>query len=497
MSWTGKTLPSNRLNLILAAAVGLSMALLLQAKGILYVEYVILGICAIVVGALFLFNKRLLSFLVPFLVPFSIPLGFEGAAASVPAEPLLALLFAAFVIWGLFQGQFDRTILTHPITILLALDILWLTITSFTSTHMGYSFKRVVMRLIFVGGAYLMMSHFFREPKQIIRFFGLYILGASLVAINIFWKHNHYDFNHHYIAYATKPFFSDHTVYSACITVVFLFAVIISSKAKQLSFSWSMRVASWLVSVVLFASIIHAASRAAWLSLIIVAVFYVLIRSFKIKMRGVMLILAVGGISIFAAQSILLDKMEQTDAISRDESMATHFESIANVQTDNSNLERLNRWKCALRMFAEKPIFGWGPGTYQFEYHQFQSIYEMTWISTRHGDRGNAHSEYLTYLSETGIIGLFIFLGSIFYSIHLGLKLIYHHPTLTGRTIALALMLGLVSFYVHGGVNAFIDQDKMAVLVFSALAGLVALELNARSLLGQRKLDSSPRSSGP
>lgn len=49
-----------------------------------------------------------------------------------------------------------------------------------------------------------------------------------------------------------------------------------------------------------------------------------------------------------------------------------HLQSISNISTDASNLERINRWHSAFRMFAERPIFGWGPGTYSFEYAPFQ-----------------------------------------------------------------------------------------------------------------------------
>ena len=352
------------------------------------------------------------------------------------------------------------------------------------------------MRSIFVGGAYLMMSHFFKDPKQIIRFFSLYAVAATLVALNIAWKHGHYDYNHHFIAFATKPFFSDHTIYSACITLVFLFISTIALTSRKLGLSRWVQVISWLMSAILLGSVFHASSRAAWLRLVVVGLFFVAIRTFKIGIIGVILSLFILGSTLYVLQDDILSKMERVDAISRDESMATHFESIGNIQTDNSNLERLNRWNCALRMFKGKPWLGWGPGTYQFEYHQFQTAEGMTWISTRHGDRGNAHSEYLTYLCETGFLGLLIFLGWVFYSIHLGLKLVYHHPTCAGRTVALALLLGLVSFYVHGAVNAFIDQDKMAVLVFAALGGLVALEVNARQTPSQNH-DSSPQSTEP
>ena len=46
--------------------------------------------------------------------------------------------------------------------------------------------------------------------------------------------------------------------------------------------------------------------------------------------------------------------------------------SVTNLNTDVSNIERLNRWVSALRMFEERPFTGFGPGTYQFTYLPFQ-----------------------------------------------------------------------------------------------------------------------------
>ena len=39
-----------------------------------------------------------------------------------------------------------------------------------------------------------------------------------------------------------------------------------------------------------------------------------------------------------------------------DDDIEDHVSSITNVSTDPSNLERLNRWNCAYRMFQERPI---------------------------------------------------------------------------------------------------------------------------------------------
>ncbi len=78
---------------------------------------------------------------------------------------------------------------------------------------------------------------------------------------------------------------------------------------------------------------------------------------------------------------------------------------MTNISTDASNLERINRWKCAMRMFEQKPFLGWGPGTYSFKYAPFQHSEDKTIISTNAGNKGNAHSEYIGPLAESGIIG--------------------------------------------------------------------------------------------
>ena len=95
------------------------------------------------------------------------------------------------------------------------------------------------------------------------------------------------------------------------------------------------------------------------------------------------------------------------------EAFEEKIQSAANVTTDASNLERINRWDCAYQMFKKKPVLGFGPGTYAFEYAPFQDPENLTIISTNFGDMGNAHSEYLSALSESGIIGLLLFISIV------------------------------------------------------------------------------------
>ena len=179
-------------------------------------------------------------------------------------------------------------------------------------------------------------------------------------------------------------------------------------------------------------------------------------------------------------------ELERNNAEHTTENFSEKLQSATNVTTDASNLERLNRWACAISMFNEKPIFGFGPGTYSFEYARFQSPDNITIISTNFGDGGNAHSEYLGPLAEMGFLGMIsmlLIVTAIFYK---GITLYIKWPSedIEMRTILLSMILALVTYFVHGVLNNYLDTDKAAVPIWSFCAAFIALEivLNKRQL---------------
>ena len=168
-------------------------------------------------------------------------------------------------------------------------------------------------------------------------------------------------------------------------------------------------------------------------------------------------------------------------AQSVDGSALEHLSSSVNIQTNTSNLERMNRWLCSIRLFQERPVLGWGPGTYQHVYGPFQKPEEMTRISTYEGNMGNAHSEYLTYLSELGILGLIGFLGLIFTIFHTAISA-YRRADSKQKIWLLGLLSGLITFLFHSLVNSFLDQVKIAGLFYGFLAIIVRIDLQTRNL---------------
>ena len=129
-------------------------------------------------------------------------------------------------------------------------------------------------------------------------------------------------------------------------------------------------------------------------------------------------------------------------------------------------------------MFKERPVFGFGPGTYAFQYARFQEPENTTIISTTNGDMGNAHSEYLGPLSEMGFLGLIAMLlivAAIFYK---SITLYYKWPEEDKkmRTFILAMIMSLVTYFVHGVLNNYLDTDKASVPIWTFCAIFIVLE---------------------
>jgi O-antigen ligase len=159
------------------------------------------------------------------------------------------------------------------------------------------------------------------------------------------------------------------------------------------------------------------------------------------------------------------------------ESFDERLQSATNVTTDASNLERINRWSCAIAMFEQRPIFGYGPGTYAFEYAPFQEPENLTIISTNFGDMGNAHSEYLAALSEMGMMGLVSFIG-IVVAIFFSMITLYNKLPLSetkNRILVMGMIAATTTYFVHAFLNNFLDTDKAAVPIWAMCAMVIVM----------------------
>lgn len=436
---------------------------------------------AIFVGYLLLYNTKFLLLFIVFSTPLSF--NFEDLAALggigfyFPTEPLLfALMLLYFVkILGGFREKLE--FLKHPITLAILFNLAWLAITAFTSVDFVVSLKFLISRLWFVLVMYFMINSFFADRQLIKKFFLALIASMGIVIIYTISVHATHSFSEEAGHWVMFPFFKDHTSYGAIMALLFPMVIFHLSRTKKLSFEQLI----WLgITAIYFIGLILSYTRAAWVSLVGALGIYLLIK-FRIdyKLVLVTLLMLIGG--FFAFQDDIIHQLEKNRQDSSD-SFAEHVQSITNISSDASNLERLNRWNSAWNMFLERPMLGHGPGTYMFEYAKYQKSSDKTIISTNQGDAGNAHSEYLGPMSESGLLGVLSILIIVIVSIYTGIKLYYqmdHDPYLKG--VVICIILGLITYYLHGILNNFLDTDKASIPIWGSMSVLVAISIYHRN----------------
>ena len=130
-----------------------------------------------------------------------------------------------------------------------------------------------------------------------------------------------------------------------------------------------------------------------------------------------------------------------------------------------------------MRMWKENPVLGCGPGTYQFLYAGYQRSYQLSTISTNAGNLGNAHSEYIGPMTEQGVPGVALVVVLFLTTFATGVRVYRTAKEPQTARMALAFTLALLTYYIHGVFNNFLDTDKLSVPFWGFTAVIVALDV--------------------
>ncbi len=444
----------------------------------------------LVVWAMLASLERLLLF-IAFATPLSInleELALGGIGVSLPTEPLMVGVMVLFLMkLAMERDVLDDGVVRHPITAIIVAQLIWMAVTIVPSSMPLVSLKAFTAQLWFITTMYFVATRLFERERSMHRFLWAFLGGMSIVVVYTLIHHSQYDFAHDPGHWVMSPFFKDHTSYGAVIAFMLPFTV---AAVAMPGYSRTRKGVAVLLLLLLVFGLVFSYTRAAWLSLLGVVGLFLVMRLRIPLWVPAMLLVVVGGL-YWANEEQITIALERNREESSDD-LGEHVRSISNISSDASNLERINRWNSALRMWQERPIFGWGPGTYMFQYAPFQASSERTIISTNFGVQGNAHSEYLGPLSEQGLIGMLLMVALVIVSVVVALRLYTRMPPGADRALLAAVFLGLVTYYLHGGLNNFLDIDKASVPFWAFTAIIVRMDLKYPARIRERKLVEGP-----
>jgi O-antigen ligase len=140
---------------------------------------------------------------------------------------------------------------------------------------------------------------------------------------------------------------------------------------------------------------------------------------------------------------------------------------------------RLDITKDSLRMFSQRPVVGWGLGTFPTVYPSFRSFYTNLFVN-------EAHNDYAQLLVETGLLGFGLMLWFLVRLYQYGLPTSRRWEFEWDGAVSLAALLGCTGILLHSFVDFNLQIPANAAL-FYVLCGLAASPLAASSKPGRSR----------
>jgi O-antigen ligase len=138
------------------------------------------------------------------------------------------------------------------------------------------------------------------------------------------------------------------------------------------------------------------------------------------------------------------------------------------TRSELSGGTRLTIDRDTFSMFKQRPLLGWGLGTFRDVYPQFRSFYSDLVVN-------EAHNDYLQVLAETGLFGFLIMLWFLATAYRGALGKIPSWPANINGAVGLAALISMTGIVVHSFVD-FNLQIPANALMFYAICTTAALD---------------------
>lgn len=410
---------------------------------------------------------------------FTIPLSCEimlfggTLSTSVPDEQLMWLFVPVGIAVVLYNYKIvPKWFLTHPITLVLFLQFVWLLVAVGFSQNYLLSFKFLAAKIWFLISYVLLPVLIFREKKDFKKAFLLFAVPVVLHAMFAFTWHFFLNFDFWDSNRVVNPFYYNHVDYSTVLSMLFPLLLV----AYQLS-KGNKRNRRILLFVIIFfiPAIYYAAARAAML-----AVVFSLVIAFGIRKKLVNFVMpAFYGFVVMVLVLLMYDNayIKYRPDMKYTATQRTFSDLITATfrGTDMSSMERFYRWIASVKMSREHPMVGVGPNNFYDHYKGHTVPMFKTWVS-RNVERSTTHNYFLFMLVEQGWPSMILY-GILVMLVLANAQRIYHQtqdPFYKKATMGLAMMFA--ASFVNNFFSELLETHKVGALFYLSITLLIVID---------------------
>lgn len=439
----------------------------------------VLLLCAIFL----LQHPEYLFYLLLLSIPWSVEFNFTPTLGTdLPDEPFMLLAALGLLFYCFYQRKKIKWNKLHPLLLLIALQFLWIIVTTITSTGVVLSAKYLLAKSWYLL-AFLMLPLFlFKDEKILKRSCILLLLSMMVSMCAVLIRQAQYMWSFEKVNDAVQPFFRNHVNYSALL----VFMVPLQIALLKLSSSKKIKIAVTTALTLTVVALYFSYARGAWLALIVGLCAYWLIQK---------RILALSFLVFFSAVIAIVFWLKTNDRFLQlsDDYKTTIFHTsfkehlIATYELkDLSNAERIYRWIAGIRMIEDSWKTGFGPSTFYHQYKAYTLPAFKTYVSNN-AEQSTVHNYFLLLLIEQGVIGCFLFIALIVALLWYAQKIYFRShdkfwKTIVAATASLLLMQCTINF-----LSDMIETDKAGSVFYLCVAAMIVADMKTRNC----KLDFS------
>jgi O-antigen ligase len=411
-------------------------------------------------------NYRILYFLFFAVVPFSIEYNFtDTLGTDLPSEPIMWLLTGISILLICSDiKKYTSGIFFNTLSKLLLLHFIWLFITCVGSTFPALSAKILAAKIWYILPFYFLSIVVLKEEKDVRTMIHSIIFTLALAVAIVLFRHSLIDFAFDEVNFVVSPLFRNHVSYACIIVVIVPYVWYLFTWAKG-----RMKITYGLIILLFTIGTYFSYTRAAIIALLASVIFYFIIK-FKLIRQGLILTTLIFVVGVYG---MLLNNNYLRFAPDFNKTI-THqrFDKLiaATVELEDiSTMERVYRWVAGVEMIKDKPLLGFGPGTFFSNYKTYTVSSFQTYVSDN-PDRSTVHCYYLLTFIEQGLIGFLIFCILCGYGLIYGESKYHKLKNSRDKTIIMAAMLSLIIILLINLINDMIETDKVGPFFFLALA---------------------------
>jgi len=233
----------------------------------------------------------LLLMCIPLSTEFYLPNGF---ATDLPTEPLIIGLTLVYIYY-LFSNlhRIDGAFFKHPIVLALFLHLTWMLIAAINSQLLFVSIKFFIAKMWYILVFVLLTSVLIKNENHVKHLFWWVFIPLLFTIIIVLIQQTAAGFSLKDSHRAMQPFYRNHVVYAALLSLFLPYALIAQTWYKRWSVTW------WIVIIgilIILVGIQLSFTRTAYIALIMAvgAYFVIRLRLMKIAIGGALVALLAG-----------------------------------------------------------------------------------------------------------------------------------------------------------------------------------------------------------